>query len=164
MDGVDSEVVRWNTPTQTQEHVQNVTEYFQDAWRPRKWLSLPIGLRIDSSTGQANSASNHIGWTTVQPRLGFVISVWPSGIVLQVSWSRYGHLLQGRYLDYGNPGALGEQVYRLLGLNSGAIGPSYELGPLLVGAVRPDVTLQRGPTSMAREPRLSRPGVRRRLC
>ena len=85
MDGVASEVVRWNTPTQTQEHVQNVTEYFQDAWRPRKWLSLPIGLRIDSSTGQANSASNHIGWTTVQPRLGFVISVWPSGIVLQGS-------------------------------------------------------------------------------
>lgn len=131
VNGAASELVRWNTPTQTQEHVQNVAEYIQDAWRPWKWLSLPIGLRIDTSTGQAHGASNHIGWTTVQPRLGFVIPVWPPGMVLQGSWSRYGHLLQGRYLDYGNPAALGEQVYGLLGLNGGGIGPPHEPGSLL---------------------------------
>ena len=148
VNGAASELVLWNTPSQTKEYVQNVAEFVQDAWRPWKWLSLPIGLRIDTSTGQANGASNHINWTTVQPRLGFVIPVWPQGMVLQGSWSRYGHLLQGRYLDYGNPAALGEQVYGLLGWNAGETAPPYELGPLLrVGG---------GPYS-AVSPSLSRP-------
>jgi len=131
VNGAASEFVRWNTPTQTQQYVQNVAEYVQDAWRPWKWLSLPVGLRIDTSTGQANGANNRISWTTVQPRLGFVVPVWPRGMVLQGSWSRYGHLLQGRYLDYGNPLALGKQVYAWQDLNGDGVAQPQEIGPLL---------------------------------
>jgi Carboxypeptidase regulatory-like domain len=131
VNGQGSELIRWNTPAQTQQYVQNVAEFVQDAWRPWKWLSLPIGLRIDTSTGQANGASNGISWTTVQPRLGFVVPLWPPGLVLQGSWSRYGHLLQGRYLDFGNPAALGAQVFAWQNSNGDGVAESQELGPLL---------------------------------
>ena len=49
--------------------------------------------------------------SALQPRLGFVVPLWPRGLILQGSWSRYGQLLQGRYLDFGNPAALGVQVF-----------------------------------------------------
>ena len=129
--GQASEVIRWNTPAQAQQHVQNIGEYIQDSWRPTRWLTLPIGLRIDTSTGQADGAANGISWTTLQPRLGFVVPLRPSGLVLQGSWSRYGHLLQGRYLDYGNPAALGGEVFRWQDTNADGIAQAQELGPLL---------------------------------
>ena len=129
--GQASEVIRWNTPAQAKQHVQNVSEYIQDSWRPTRWLTLPIGLRIDTSTGQANGAANGISWTTLQPRLGFVVPLWPPGLVLQGSWSRYGHLLQGRYLDFGNPAALGAQVFRWQDTNADGIAQAQELGSLL---------------------------------
>ena len=129
--GQASEVIRWNTPAQAKQHVQNVGEYIQDSWRPTRWLTLPIGLRIDTSTGQANCAVNGISWTTLQPRLGFVVPLWPPGLVLQGSWSRYGHLLQGRYLDFGNPVSLGAQVFRWQDMNADGIAQAQELGPLL---------------------------------
>ena len=100
VNGLGSELIRWNTPAIAEQHVQNVAEYIQDSWRPTKWLTLPIGLRIDTSTGQADGAANSISWTTLQPRLGFVVPLWPRGMILQGSWSRYGQLLQGRYLDF----------------------------------------------------------------
>lgn len=131
VNGVGSEYIRWNTPAQSQQYLQNVAEFVQDAWQPWKWLSLPIGLRIDTSTGQASGASNHISWTTIQPRIGLVIPVWPPGMVLQASWSRYGQLLQGRYLDYGNPAALGQQVYAWQALKGDGVAQPHEIGPLL---------------------------------
>ena len=131
VNGLASEVIRWNTPAQAKQHVQNIGEYIQDSWRPTRWLTLPIGLRIDTSTGQANGAVNGISWTTLQPRLGFVVPLWPPGLVLQGSWSRYGHLLQGRYLDFGNPAALGAQVFRWQDTNADGIAQAQELGPLL---------------------------------
>ena len=82
VNGLASEVIRWNTPAQAKQHVQNIGEYIQDSWRPTRWLTLPIGLRIDTSTGQANGAVNGISWTTLQPRLGFVVPLWPPGLVL----------------------------------------------------------------------------------
>ena len=128
---VSSEVIRWNTPAQAKQHVQNVAEYVQDAWRPWKWLALPLGLRIDTSSGQADGVANSISWTTVQPRTGFVVPLWPAGLVLQGSWSRYGHVLEGRYLDFGNPAALGAQVLRWGDANGDGIAQASELGPLL---------------------------------
>ena len=131
VDGVGSEVIRWNTPAQAKQHVQNVAEYVQDSWRPWKWLALPVGLRIDTSGGQAKWVANSINWTTVQPRAGFVVPLWPAGLVLQGSWSRYGHVLQGSYLDFGNPAALGAQVFRWESGNGDGIAQPSELGPLL---------------------------------
>ena len=112
VDSAPSELIDWNTPAQAQQHVQNVAAFVQDSWRPWKWLILPIGLRIDISTGRADGAANGIRWTTLEPRLGFVVPLWSPGLVLQGSWSRYGQLLQGLYLDYGNPSALGGEVFQ----------------------------------------------------
>ena len=131
VNGMASEVIRWNTPAVATQHVQNVAEFVSDAWRPVRWLMLPISLRIDTSTGQANGASQGIRWTTLEPRLGFVVPVSDRGLVLQGSWSRYGHLLQGRYLDFGNPAALGAQVFRWQDTNADGIAQAQELGPLL---------------------------------
>jgi hypothetical protein len=129
VNGQDSELILWNTRAQTRQYVQNVAEFVQDTWRPWKWLSLPSGLRIDTSTGQANGASNGISWITLEPRLGFVVPLWLPGLVLQGSWSRYGHLLQGRYLDFGNPAALGAQVFAFS--NGGGTVQAPEVGQLL---------------------------------
>ncbi|HYL13580.1 MAG TPA: carboxypeptidase regulatory-like domain-containing protein [Terriglobales bacterium] len=126
-----SELIRWNTPAHAEQHVQNIAEYLQDSWRPTRWLTLPIGLRIDTSTGQANGAANSIRWSTLQPRTGFLVPLWPSGLALQGSWSRYGHFLQGRYFDFGDPAALGAQVFRWQDSNGDGAAEPSELGPLL---------------------------------
>lgn len=131
VNGQGSEWILWNTPAHVSQNLQNVAEFVQDSWRPWKWLSLPIGLRIDTSTGQANGTQNGVHWTTVQPRLGFVTPFWVPGLVLQGSWSRYGHVLQGRYLDFGNPAALGAQIFRWQDANEAGVVRPQELGPLL---------------------------------
>jgi hypothetical protein len=131
VNGQGSEWILWNTPAHSSQYVQNVAEFVQDSWHPWKWLTLPIGLRIDTSTGQANGANNGIHWTTVQPRLGFVTPVWVPGLELQGSWSRYGHVLQGRYFDFGNPAALGSQIFRWQDLNGDGVVQPNEIGPLL---------------------------------
>ncbi len=148
VNGAASELIRWSTPAIAEQHVQNVAEYIQDSWRPTRWLTLPIGLRIDTSTGQANGAANSISWTTVQPRIGFVVPLWPRGMILQGSWSRYGQLLQGRYLDFGNPAALGGQVFGWQDSNGDGVAQPQEVGPLL--------RVSGGPYS-AVDPHISRP-------
>jgi len=148
VNGQASEVIRWNTPADAEQHVQNIAEYIQDAWRPTSWLTLPIGLRIDTSTGKGNGAANAISWTTLQPRIGFMVPLRPPGLVLQGSWSRYGHLLQGRYLDFGDPAALGAQVFHWQDSNGDGVAQLSELGPLL--------RVSGGPYS-AIDPRIARP-------
>lgn len=111
VNGAASEFIRWNTPAEDRSHVQNVGEFVQDSWRIMKWLTLPIGLRIDSSTGRAMGAANAINWTTLEPRLGFVTPFFVPGLTLVGTWARYGHVLQGQYLDFGNPSALGAELF-----------------------------------------------------
>jgi len=110
--GAGAEVTRWNTPTQARQHVQNVAFSVQDSWRPARRLSLPLGLRVETSSGQAAKGTAGIRWTTLEPRAGLVFALNQRGSFLRASWSRYGHLLQGRYLDFGDPGALGGQVFK----------------------------------------------------
>lgn len=112
VEGAGAEVTRWNTPTRARQHLQDFTVFAQDAWRPFKWLAIPLGLRLENSSGRATAASNRVNWTTIEPRAGLVIPLRPRGLILRASWSRYGHLLQGRYLDFGNPAALGGQIFR----------------------------------------------------
>jgi carboxypeptidase family protein len=130
-EGVAAEVTRWNTPARTKQHVQNVAEFAQDLWRPSHWLGISAGLRVDSSTGRAPGGGSAINWTTLQPRLGVVVPLWPRGFFLQGNWARYGHVLQGRYLDFGNPAALGGQVYRWADVNGDGQAQAQEIGPLL---------------------------------
>jgi hypothetical protein len=73
---------------------------------------MPFGLRFEHASGKADNADNRIQWTTLEPRVGIVVPLRPRGPVLRASWARYAHLLQGRYLDFGNPAALGGQVFR----------------------------------------------------
>ena len=131
VNGIGNELILWNTPTRAKQHIQNIAEYVEDSWRPFERLSLPVGLRVDTSTGRASEAANPISWTILQPRVGFVATLWPPGLLLQGSWSRYGHLLQGRYFDFGNPAALGAEVFRWHDLNGDGIAQSQEIGALL---------------------------------
>ncbi len=131
VNGAGAEVIRWNTPAHAQQHVQNIAEFAQDLWRPARWISLSGGLRVDTSTGRAVGGASAINWTTLQPHAGLVVPLRPRGLFLQGNWARYGHALQGRYLDFGDASALGGQVYRWTDTNGdGQIQPR-EVGPLL---------------------------------
>jgi hypothetical protein len=129
--GAGAEVILWNTPARARQHVQNVAEFAQDLWRPSRRLSISAGLRVDTSTGRALGAASPINWTTPQPHLGIVVRLWPHGLFLQGNWARYGHVLQGRYLDFGDPAALGGQVFRWTDTNGDSLAQSQEIGPLL---------------------------------
>ena len=131
VNGVGTEVTRWNTPARAYAHVQNIAAFAQDAWRPLRWLRLPLGLRLDSSSGQAAGTPTGIRWTTLQPRAGLVVPVARAGPVLRASWSRYAHLFQGRYLDFGNPAALGGQVFSWQDLNGDQAVQAGEISTLL---------------------------------
>src|SRR5262249_25126038 len=127
---VGSEVVRLNTPTEARVHVQNVSEFAQDSWRPAKWLNVVLGLRVETSTGRAAGQVADINWTTLLPHGGFVLPITRSRTFLKASWVRYGHVLQGRYLDFGNPESLGAQIFRWSDLNHDGLAQPSELGQL----------------------------------
>jgi hypothetical protein len=112
VEGVGAEVVQWNTPTQALQHVTQSAVFVQDSWRPAEWLAVPFGARLENSSGQSTATSNRINWTTLEPRVGFVIRLPVTGSVLRGGFARYGHVLQGHYLDFGNAFALGGQVLR----------------------------------------------------
>jgi hypothetical protein len=131
VDGVGAEVTRWNTPTQARQQIQNLALFAQDAWRPSGWLRLPVGLRLESSSGRAQGAPNGIHWATLQPRAGLVLPLVRSRLAVRASWSRYGHLLQGRYLDFGNSAALGGRVFRWQDLNRDGQAQPQEVTQLL---------------------------------
>jgi len=144
VEGVGEEVQRWNTPAQARQHVQNFGWFAQDAWRPWRWLSLPVGLRLENSGGQAAGGIGHISWTTLEPRAGLVMPLSRRGTILRASWSRYAHLLQGRYLDFGNPAALGAQVFLWRDLDGDGQAQPNEIGPLLRVFGGPYSALDRG--------------------
>src|SRR5262249_46272646 len=93
-------------------------------------LNVVLGLRVDTSTGRAADQSAGISWTTLQPHAGFVAPLTPWKSFLKASWVRYGQLLQGRYLDFGDHDSLAGQVFRWNDFNlDGVVQPS-ELGQL----------------------------------
>ncbi len=131
VDGAGAEVVRWNTPTQARQHVRNLSFFVQDAWRPAQWLAIPIGVRVENSSGQATAVGNRVNWTTIEPRVGFVMRLPITGLILRGGFARYGHLLQGRYLDFGNAAALGGQVFQWQDANGDRQVQPPEIGRLL---------------------------------
>lgn len=131
VNGVGSQIVQWNTPTENSEHVQDIALYLQDDWRPAERLIVPIGLRVTTSSGSAADAGNVIRWTTLEPRLGVVLPLRNHTTTLLGSWSRYGHLLQGRYLDFGDPNAPGSRSFDWHDANNDRQFQPDELGPLI---------------------------------
>ncbi len=115
VNGASDEVVRWNTPTAASQHMQNASLFVQVAWKPTRWLWMPIGVRLDTFAGRAPAAKNGIQWTTLQPRTGLVFPIPRSGLILRASWSRYAHLLRRHFLDFGNPAAPPAQTLAELG-------------------------------------------------
>jgi hypothetical protein len=131
VEGVGAEVVRWNTPTQARQHVRNLAVFAQDAWRPAEWLAVPVGVRLENSSGQGTAVNNRVTWTTIEPRAGFVIQLPITGSVLRGGFARYGHPLQGRYLDFGNAMALAGQVLQWRDVNGDRQVQPTEIGQLL---------------------------------
>jgi hypothetical protein len=129
--GVGEEVIRWNTPTESRERLRNLTLFAEDAWRLTSRLRMTSGLRLETSSGHAQGAGNRILWTSLEPRTGIVVPLTRRGLVLRASWSRYGHLLQGRYLDFGNPAALAAQVFRWQDSDGDGQAQPQEIGRLL---------------------------------
>jgi len=131
VNGVPSEVTLWNTPTSARAHTQDFSVFAEDGWRPMRWMRLPLGLRLESSSGRAVGTGPGIHWTTLEPRTGLVLPLRRRGPTLRASWSRYGHILQGRYLDFGNSAALGGQVFRWRDANADGLAQAPELSTLL---------------------------------
>lgn len=140
-----SEVIEWNSPARARDYVQDFSAYVQDEWRVWKRVSLPLGLRLENSTGRAAGASNRIAWTDLQPRLGLVFPL-PGRLTFRGGWNRYGHLLQGQYLDYGNPSAIGGQVFRSQDGSPGQLlqvfgGPYSAIDPNLHRPITDEISL-----------------------
>ncbi|MFB3922230.1 MAG: hypothetical protein ACE145_10950 [Terriglobia bacterium] len=131
VNGTGTEVTLWNTPAAARSHVQNISALVHDAWSPARWLRLPLGLRLDSSSGRAAGVTPGIRWTSLQPRAGLVLPLTRRGPVLRASWSRYAHSLQGRYLDFGNPAAIGGQVFSWQDSNADRVAQPGELSTRL---------------------------------
>jgi hypothetical protein len=128
--GAGAAVVRWNAPTEARQHVTDFAGFVQDAWRPTPWLAIPFGLRLESSAGHSQGASNRISWTTIEPRAGFVARLPVIGLTLRGGYARYGDLLYGRDLDFGNPAALGGQLFQWRDTNNDRTPQPLEIGPL----------------------------------
>ena len=145
LSGQPSELIHWNTPARASDYVQNLSAYVQDEWRLARWVSLPLGLRLENSSGLAYGAPNRIVWTDLQPRLGIVFPL-PGRMTFRGGWNRYGHLLQGQYLDYGNPAAIGGRLFRSQGGVPGQLlqvfgGPYSAVDPNLHRPVTDEISL-----------------------
>ena len=129
--GSGSEVIRWNTPTTASQHIKNFALFGRDEWRAASWLAVSGGLRFENSSGANSSSGTKISWNTLEPRVGFVMQLPLAGVILRGNFARYGHLLQGRYLDFGNPAALTGQVFQWNDANANQQVDSSEVGQLL---------------------------------
>src|SRR5262249_49886378 len=77
VEGVPSEIVRWNTPANSSQQIQNLALSAQDSWRLNEWLRIPVGLRMDASWGSASGAARSLSWFTLEPRIGAIVSLHP---------------------------------------------------------------------------------------
>jgi hypothetical protein len=131
VNGQGSEVIRWNTFTQTHQHVRDFSLYAQDSWRFLNAVVLSWGLRLEDSAGRASGGNGRVHWTTLDPRAGMAIPLGLHRLTLRASWSRYSEFLQGRYLDFGDPAALGGEVYAWQDGNGDRQAQPQEIGTLL---------------------------------
>lgn len=122
------EVLFWNSTTSSASHIQDFSLFAQDEWRPVSRLLIPIGLRWEFLRG--SNATETISWSTIEPRVQAILAMTQK-IHLSAGYSRYGHLMQGRYLDFGNHGAPGGEVHEWFDSNHDGVFEPNEAGPLL---------------------------------
>jgi hypothetical protein len=124
-----SSVIQYNTPIFPQLAIGQAAFFVQHAWRPRDYLSLRYGLRVDSSRGWLPSQRSPAGafagsrpfparkglisWLDAEPRLSIALSPFSERkTVFRAGFSVFHHDLIGRYLDFGNPNSLSGTEWR----------------------------------------------------
>jgi hypothetical protein len=122
--GAPAEVVEFNTPLDSREHITSATVWAADHVRLATRLTLDVGMLADFSRGGIRAQSSPFGfytparqfsaqpdliaWNSVSPRAGLAWQAPHSrGLVLRAAFLRSYAPLAGRYLDYGNPNSLG---------------------------------------------------------
>jgi len=104
--GAPAFVVKFNTPTDTEERVQSFSGFVTDHWAIAPALTADAGLLADLAH------SNPIAWNSVAPHAGLAWRVPHSrSLTLRGAYSREYVPLAGRYLDFGDPNSLAGNVY-----------------------------------------------------
>jgi hypothetical protein len=160
-DGDPLEVVKFNTPVEHDEASLQFNFYIQDTLTFSSLLSLYFGLNLDFSKGwipglsseslsqETSVEESKVQWFSVSPRFGIIIPLSPSKqSALKLSFTRYYFRLPLNYLTYGNPGALGGQVYIWNDRNNDSQFQEDETGKLL---------RREGPLFSSIDPNLKRP-------
>ena len=126
------QVVAYNTPTTQKNYFRDTSFYLQDAWSPKRRLTLNLGLRYDRFItyypGQKSDANetfpqlfpvttyaasgNLVDWNTVSPRIGVAFDPTGKGdSVLRFGYGIY-YIMQGTGLaETSNPVGLASKTY-----------------------------------------------------
>ena len=126
------QVVAYNTPTTQKNYFRDTSFYLQDAWSPKRRLTLNLGLRYDRFItyypGQKSDANetfpqlfpvttyaasgNLVDWNTVSPRIGVAFDPTGKGdSVLRFGYGIY-YIMQGTGLaETSNPVGLATKTY-----------------------------------------------------
>ncbi len=112
------EIALFNTPVQHKEAAYHLNFYLQETITFSSLVSLYLGLNIAKSRGwipdapAAAEPNSIIDWINLSPRFGFTIPLTDTKTsVIKFSAARYFHTLPLNYLTYGNPNALGREIY-----------------------------------------------------
>lgn len=113
------EIIRYNTPLEHRESALHLSLFVQDAMTFSTYFTALFGLHLVSSQGwvprsssSANGGKHTIQWIHLSPRLGIIFPLSRSkNTALKLSLARYYFTLPLSYLAYGNPDALGGEVY-----------------------------------------------------
>lgn len=126
------QVVAYNTPTTQKNYFRDTSFYLQDAWSPKRRLTLNLGMRYDrfityypAQKSDANetfpqlfpittyaASGNLVAWNTVSPRIGVAFDPTGKGdSVLRFGYGIY-YIMQGTGLaETSNPVGLASKTY-----------------------------------------------------
>lgn len=126
------QVVAYNTPTTQKNYFRDTSFYLQDAWSPKRRLTLNLGMRYDrfityypAQKSDANetfpqlfpittyaASGNLVAWNTVSPRIGVAFDPTGKGdSVLRFGYGIY-YIMQGTGLaETSNPVGLATKTY-----------------------------------------------------
>lgn len=118
------EIIKYNTPIQHKEAALHFNFFVQDTVTFSNFVSIYFGLHLASSKGwipdyPSSKEKNEINWLNLSPRFGLIFPISSSKkSAIKISAARYYFTLPLHYLSYGNPDALGGQVYAWNDLNN----------------------------------------------
>jgi hypothetical protein len=148
-DGAPAFIVNFNTPLHSRENIHSYSASFADQMTLTSWLSVDLGILADFSRGSLPSQSSPGGnfassrsfgpapdlivWNSASPHAGLALDIPHShGFVVRGGYSRSLQPLAGRYLDFGNPNALGGEIYQWNAATSNVPFQPSQQGTLLV--------------------------------